>query len=325
MEMQLQLEHWKLRTPFRTSRFAIDENCALTVELRDSGAVGRGECEPHEHDSAIALEVLDSIERQRPMIEAGIDRDELNRAFPAGPARNALDCALWDLEAKRCGRRAWEIAGIAIQSPLTTAYTISLDDSHEMAIHAERNRERPLLKLKLGKRDSLGKVRAVREAAPLARLIVDVNEAWSIDDLNTLAGPLSDLGVELIEQPLAAGEDKELAGYSGAVPLCADESCLDTASLLTLNTKYDYVNIKLDKTGGLTEALRLLEAARNRELGIMVGCMNGTSLAIAPAMIIGAVADYCDLDGPLLLERDRTPGLTYEDSRVLLPTSDLWG
>jgi len=194
-----------------------------------------------------------------------------------------------------------------------------------MALHASKNRKRPLLKLKLGKKDSLAIVDAVRQAAPEARLIVDVNEAWNIEDLNRLAGPLSELGVELIEQPLPAGEDKQLCTYFGPVSLCADESCLDTSSMSTLNDKYSYVNIKLDKTGGLSEALRLVKAAKNNNFGIMVGCMNGTSLAMAPAMVIGAMAEYCDLDGPLLLEQDRKPGLSYENSLVHVPTTDVWG
>ena len=325
MEMTLQLENWKLSQPFRTSRSSISQNTALVVELRDGPFTGRGECEPHECDAAIARGVVDSIERHRSLIEAGAGRQELERLLPAGPARNALDCALWDLEAKRCGRRAWELAGVTLNSPLTTAYTISLGSPAAMALEAARNRDRPLLKVKLGRRQSLPIVEAVRDAAPDARLIVDVNGAWSIDDLRRLAGPLATLGVELIEQPLPAGEDAALATYHGPVPLCADESCLDTSSLSTLSPGYSYINIKLDKTGGLTEALRLAEAARSRSLGIMVGCMNGTSLAIAPAMVVGALAALCDLDGPLLLERDRTPGLRYENSLLRVPTPDIWG
>ena len=194
-----------------------------------------------------------------------------------------------------------------------------------MAVHTSNNRKRHLLKLKLGKQNSLAIVNAVRQAAPEARLIVDINEAWNIDDLNRLAGPLSDLGVELIEQPLPADEDEQLSIYLGPVPLCADESCLDTNSMSTLNDIYSYVNIKLDKTGGLSEALRLVEAAKNNGFSVMVGCMIGTSLAMAPAMVIGAMAEYCDLDGPLLLERDRIPGLSYENSLIHVPTTDVWG
>ena len=325
MKMNLSLETWKIRGHFTISRFSISQSNVLTVELRDGEFIGRGECEPHAFDASVAQEVFNSIEQNRALIEAGINRQELNDLLPAGPARNAIDCALWDLEAKRTGRRAWEIAGVTLNSPLTTAYTISLSSPHEMALHASNNHKRPLLKLKLGKKDSLAKVKAVRQAAPEARLIVDVNEAWNIGELNRLAGPLSDLGVELIEQPLPAGEDNQLTAYRGPIPLCADESCLDTSSMPSLNRAYSYVNIKLDKTGGLSEALRLTEAAKNSGFGIMVGCMNGTSLAMAPAMVIGAMAEFCDLDGPLLLEQDRTPGLSYVNSLIHVPTTDVWG
>lgn len=325
MKMNLNLETWKIKGRFSISRFSISQSNVLTVELRDDGLIGRGECEPHEFDAEIAQDVFDSIEKNRAVIEAGISRQELGDLLPAGPARNAIDCALWDLEAKRIGKRAWEIAGVTLNSPLTTAYTISLSNPREMALHASNNCKRPLLKLKLGKKESLAIVNAVCQAAPEARLIVDVNEAWNIDDLNRLADPLSELGVELIEQPLPAEEDKQLSKYLGPVPLCADESCLDTNSLSTLTDIYSYVNIKLDKTGGLSEALRLVEAAKNNGFGIMVGCMNGTSLAMAPAMVIGAMADYCDLDGPLLLEQDRIPGLFYENSLIHVPTTDVWG
>lgn len=322
--MTLQLENWKLMQPFRTSRFSLSRNTALTVTLRDGDLIGRGECEPHEYDAAIARDVLNNIERNRANIEGGLSREELDSLLPAGPARNAIDCALWDLEAKRSRRRAWELAGVVLK-PLITAYTISLSSPEDMAVQAGQNRDRPLLKVKLGQKESLASIEAVRRAAPDARLIVDVNGAWDVDELNRLAGPLASLGVELIEQPLPAGEDAELADYLGSVPLCADESCPDTTSLSTLHGKYSYINIKLDKSGGLTEGLRLAEAARTRSLGIMVGCMNGTSLAMAPAMVIGTIAEFCDLDGPLLLESDRSPGLTYEGSLIHVPIPDIWG
>ena len=325
MDMTLRMESWPLKQPFSTSQFSISRSITLTVELRDGEFTGRGECEPHEHDAGIAQEVLRGLESKRALIEAGISRQELDRLLPAGPARNALDCALWDLEAKRSGRRAWELAGVALSSPLTTAYTISLKSPADMAADARSNRDRPLLKVKLGRRESLEIVEAVRRAAPDARLIVDVNGAWSFDELSRAAAPLAELGVELIEQPLPAGGDAELVAYRGPVPLCADESCLDLASLETLSPGYAFVNIKLDKTGGLTEALRLAESAKERSLRIMVGCMNGTSLAIAPAMVIGALAEICDLDSPLLLARDRAPGLHYEGSRIRVPAPDLWG
>ncbi len=325
MEVTLRLENWKLKQAFSTSQFSISQNIALTVELRDGPFTGRGECEPHPYDAAIAQDVLAEIEKHRHLIEGGLGRQELQRVMPAAPARNAVDCAMWDLEAKRSGRRAWELAGVVLTAPLTTAYTISLASPADMAAEAGRNRHRPLLKLKLNRQECVVSVEAVRHAAPDTRLIVDVNGAWDIDELRRFAGPLAGLGVELIEQPLPAGGDAPLSSYRGPVPLCADESCLDTDSLRTLNRGYSCINIKLDKTGGLTEALRLADAARSRSLGIMVGCMNGTSLAIAPAMVIGAMADFCDLDGPLLLERDREPGLEHEVSLIRAPASELWG
>lgn len=323
--MTLRMENWKLKHPFSTSQFSISRNIALIVELRDGAFTGRGECEPHEFDAEKAQGVLRTIERSRHLVEKGLGREELQRLMPAGPARNAVDCALWDLDAKRNGRRAWELAGVALTAPLTTAYTISLGSPADMAAQAGRNRDRPLLKLKLGRQECITSVECVRRAAPGARLIADANGAWNLDELQRFAGPLATLGVELIEQPLPAGDDLQLSAYRGQIPLCADESCLDTASLRTLSRGYGYINIKLDKTGGLTEALQLVEAAKGRSLGIMVGCMNGTSLAIAPAMVIGAMADLCDLDGPLLLERDRMPGLDYEGSLILIPTPDVWG
>jgi L-alanine-DL-glutamate epimerase-like enolase superfamily enzyme len=319
------MESWPLKQPFTTSQFSITQSLTLTVELRDGDLTGRGECEPHEQDTAIAQEVLRGLERSRSRVEAGIGRQEVPRLLPPGPARNALDCALWDLEAKKAGRRAWELAGVALEGPLTTAYTISLDTPEAMAAEARSHRNRPLLKLKLGKQQVLASVEAVRSAAPDARLIVDVNGAWNFDDLQRAAGPLAKLGVEQIEQPLPAGGDAELAAYRGPIPLCADESCLDAGSLDGLSAGYSCVNIKLDKTGGLTEALRLVEAARRRSLGVMVGCMNGTSLAIAPAMVIGAQAGLCDLDSPLLLARDRAPGLRYENSSIHVPAPEVWG
>jgi L-Ala-D/L-Glu epimerase len=319
------MESWPLKQPFSTSQFSISHSTTLTVELRAGDFIGRGECEPHEHDAAIAREVMSGLEMNRRLIEAGLSRQELALLLPAGPARNAVDCALWDLEAKRSGRRAWELAGVALDAPLTTAYTISLDRPEAMAAQAREHRDRPLLKLKLGRQDSIGIVEAVRDAVPGVRLIVDVNGAWSFEELVRAAGPLAGLGVELIEQPLPPDGDSSLAAYRGPIPLCADESCLDTDSLAALSPGYSCVNIKLDKTGGLTEALRLAATAKDRSLGIMVGCMNGTSLAIAPAMVIGALAELCDLDSPLLLARDRVPGLRYENSLIRVPAPEIWG
>jgi len=243
----------------------------------------------------------------------------------AGAARNALDVALWDLEAKRSGSSVWALAGIAEPHPVVTAYTLSVDTPERMAAAAREEAHRPLLKLKLTGAGDLERVRAVRAGAPQATLIVDANEAWTLDHLRDYAPALAALGVALIEQPLPAGQDAALAGLPRPVPLCADESCHTSADLAALAGRYDYVNIKLDKTGGLTEGLRLLHAARAQGFKIMVGCMIGSSLAMAPAMLLAQDAEFVDLDAPLLLARDRQPGLRYEGSTVYPPKPNLWG
>ncbi|WP_321397069.1 N-acetyl-D-Glu racemase DgcA [Emcibacter sp.] len=325
VELKIIKEVWPLAGSFNISRVNLTESYVVSVELRDGEYLGRGECEAHESDPA-QMDVVEAIiEGLRPELERGIDRAVLSGLLPAGPARNALDCALWDLEAKKSGRRAWENAGVVLDKPLLTAYTIGLDTVDGMAAKAARYRHRELLKVKLNEHDSLERIRSIRQAAPDSRLIVDANEAWTFDLLTELADPFAGLGVELIEQPLPAGGDRELENYKGRVPLCADEACLDRASLSHIRGRYSYINIKLDKTGGLTEALALAKDAQAMGLGIMVGCMTGTSLAMAPAMMIGALAEFCDLDGPLLLARDRSPGLIYEDSLVHIPTSEVWG
>ncbi len=243
----------------------------------------------------------------------------------AGSARNAVDCALWDLEAKRQRRRAWKIARHAPPAPVTTVYTISLGSPEQMAKDAAKAAGRPLLKLKLGGEGDLERVRAVRAAAPAARFTVDANEAWTPAMLRDYPGELATLGVELIEQPLPAGDDDALAGVERPIPIAADESCLDRASLAAVTGRYDVINIKLDKTGGLSEALVLAAAGREAGLGLMLGCNLGTSLAMAPAMLLAGGCRFVDLDGPLLLLRDREPGLRFEGSRIHPPTPALWG
>lgn len=325
ISLTIKKEVWPLDGSFTISRVSMTESYTLVVDLQDGAHVGRGECEPHESDPSQMEAVETIINRLRPEIEQGLTREALSSLLPAGPARNALDCALWDLEAKKAGRRAWEMAGVTMPSSLVTAYTICLETPEEMAAKSARHKDRALLKLKLGATDSLARVAAVRQAAPDARLIVDANEAWSYEELSRLADPLAQYGVELIEQPLPAGADQALENYQGPVPLCADESCLDRNSLAEVSGRYSFINIKLDKTGGLTEALKLVEAAEEKGLRIMVGCMTGTSIAMAPAMIIGAMAEFCDLDGPLLLAKDRSPGLRYEQSFVHIPDREMWG
>ena len=318
-------ESWPIAGTFTISRGSKTAADVVVVELREGAHVGRGECVPYPRYGETIAGALATIEALRPQIERGLDRAALQTALPAGAPRNAVDCALWDLEAKIAGRPAWQLAGLALPRAATTAYTLSLDTTENMAAAARANAARPLLKLKLSGPGDLDRVRAVHENAPRARLIVDANEAWTPEIYTALAPQLAALGVELIEQPLPAGADGPLAGLVRPVPVCADESCHDTASLAHIVGKYDAVNIKLDKTGGLTEALRLTAAAKAAGLGIMVGCMVATSLAMAPALLLAADARWVDLDGPLLLARDREHGLAYRGSSVQPAAPELWG
>ena len=318
-------EVFPIRGVFRISRGARTESVVVAVTIREGDARGRGECVPYARYGESVDSVLAQIEATRAAIEAGADRAALQGLLPAGAARNAIDCALWDLEAKRSGRPVWDLAGLEPPAPLTTAFTLSVDAPAAMEAAARAASGRPLLKLKLTGDGDLERVAAVRRGAPQARLIVDANEAWTAAHYASFARDLGALGVELIEQPLPAGADGDLAGVAHPVPVCADESCHDTATLAGLGTRYEAVNIKLDKTGGLTEALRLRAAARAAGRRVMVGCMLGTSLAMAPAILVGQGADWVDVDGPLLLARDRDPGLVFSGSTVAPPEPALWG
>lgn len=269
--------------------------------------------------------MLAAIEGFRPELENGAGRDRLARLLPPGAARNATDCALWDLDAKSAGMRAWTLAGRARIDPVKTCYTLSIASAEIMAQAARREARRPMLKLKIGAADHIDRAVAVREAAPRSRLVVDANEALSFEDLMRLAPELERLGVIALEQPLPAAEDGVLEGYDSPVPLCADESLHTRDELDRCVGRYAMVNIKLDKAGGLTEALALRREAEARGLGIMVGCMVATSLAVAPAMILAQGAEIVDLDGPLLLARDRQPGLEIIGSMIRPPEAALWG
>jgi L-alanine-DL-glutamate epimerase-like enolase superfamily enzyme len=255
----------------------------------------------------------------------GISRKDLQTLLPAGGARNAIDCALWDLQAKRAGCRAWELAGMKSVNPLTTAYTLSLDTPEAMGLASDGARQYSLLKLKLAGDCDLERVAAVREARPDADLIVDPNQAWGERHLREFTPKLAELGVKLIEQPLPVGKDNVLKAFQSPVPLCADESCQTTESLGSLIGKYQYVNIKLDKAGGLTEALRLAQAARANGFKLMAGCMAGSSLALAPAFIVGQLCNIVDLDFPLLIASDVPNAIRYEGNRMLVPPESLWG
>ncbi|MEE8188823.1 MAG: N-acetyl-D-Glu racemase DgcA [Kiloniellales bacterium] len=323
-------ESWPIRGSFTISRGSKTAAEVVVAELSLSDpdgrqATGRGECVPYARYGETPEGVMESIESLRDPLSNGLDRLGLQEALPAGAARNALDCAFWDLEAKRSGRRVWELMGAPAPKPVVTAYSLSLDTPEAMGRAAAENAERPLLKLKLAGPDDLARVEAVHGNAPEARLIVDANEGWSAADYEALAPRLAALGVELIEQPLPAGEDAALASLAHPVPVCADESCHDTATLQALSGRYDAINIKLDKTGGLTEALKLRDAARAQGFRVMVGCMIAGSLAMAPALLVAQDAEVVDLDGPLLLARDRPEGLAYEGSVINPPEPELWG
>ena len=294
-------------------------------DLKGTDILGLGECVPYARYGETPEGTLAAILGLQQAFRDGMDRRSLQAHMTPGAARNALDCALWDLEAKRSGRPARELAGLPPLEPVTTAYTLSLDSPEKMAAAARENAWRPLLKLKLAGPEDLERVAAVRQAAPESRLIVDANEGWDLETYRRLAPELAALRIALVEQPLHAEADEGLRGEARPVPLCADESCHDRASLARLVGLYDCVNIKLDKTGGLTEALALKAAAAAAGLEIMIGCMVATSLAMAPAVLLAQGAAFVDLDGPLLLARDREPGLRFEGSILHPPEPALWG
>jgi L-Ala-D/L-Glu epimerase len=325
MDLSVQIERWPLANAFTISRGSKTEAVVVTVELSDSTHRGRGECVPYPRYHESPERVVAVIEAMRPALARGLDRTALQSAMPAGAARNALDCAFWDLEAKRSGRRAYELAGLAEPKPLVTAYTISLGAPEAMAEAAARAADRPLLKVKLGLGDDRERGAAVRRAAPQAELIVDANEGWTEDNLVQNLAACAQAGVTLIEQPLPEGRDDALARIKRPIPVCADESVHDRASLAALGGKYDAINVKLDKAGGLTEALALAAEAEKRGFALMVGCMVATSLAMAPAMLVAQRSSVVDLDGPLLLAKDRLDGLRYVGSRAYPSEVRLWG
>ncbi len=311
-----------LKRSFTISRGSRTEAKTLVVTIGHRGAVGRGECTPY----ARYGETMESVAAAVECLPLPVERRQLQKLMPAGAARNAIDCALWDLEAKLTGKRVWELAGLDRPDTVSTAYTVSLDTCEKMRADAAAHSDWPLLKVKLGAgSEDVDRLRAVREGAGNARIIVDANEGWSAGDLKEIAAILPKLGVEMVEQPFPAGKDSDLAGISVPVDVCADEGCHDRASLEALTKGYATVNIKLDKTGGLTEALALRGMARRMGYRIMVGCMIGSSLAMAPAVILAQGADIVDLDGPVFLAEDHFPALRYEGHVVHPPEAALWG
>jgi L-Ala-D/L-Glu epimerase len=318
-------ESWPIAGSFTISRGSKTEANVVVVTLTEDGVTGRGECVPYPRYDETVPQVIEALEAARGAIEGGLARTEIARHVAPKAARNALDCALWDLEAKRARRPVWQLAGLAEPKPVITAYTLSLDTPDAMAKAAAAAADRPLLKLKLGREGDEERVAAIRAAAPKARLIVDANEGWSGAVLPRMLDACAKAGIELVEQPLPAAEDEALRSIDRKVVICADESAHDVEGLAALIGKYDAINIKLDKTGGLTGAIALAEAARSSGLEIMVGCMLATSLAMAPAMLLAQYASFVDLDGPLLLKQDRVPGITFAGSLMHPPPRALWG
>ncbi|MFA3919041.1 N-acetyl-D-Glu racemase DgcA [Ruegeria hyattellae] len=321
MQVEVSRDVFRLAQAFTISRGSRTEAKVLTVRISDGVHQGLGECVPY----ARYDETLASVEAEIASLPEAFTRDTLTELLPAGAARNAVDCALWDLEAKRAGKRVWELAGLPAPGPEITAYTLSLDTPDKMREQASKNAHRPLLKIKLGTPDDMPRLEAVRAGAPEAKIIIDANEGWSAEVYSDLALHLVRLGVALVEQPVPAGQDEPLLGMDRPVPVCADESCHDRSSLPKLKGKYDVANIKLDKTGGLTEALKLRAAALAEGYDVMVGCMVGSSLAMAPATLLAQGAMVTDLDGPLLLAEDRDNALTFDHKGVHPPDAALWG
>src|SRR4051812_39938193 len=323
--LTVRTERWPIAGAFTIARGAKTEAQVVVAEIGEGVVSGRGECVPYARYGETVEGVVAAIEAKRGAIAAGLDRVGLQSAMPAGAARNALDCALWDFAAKASGRVVHALAGLPQPRELVTAYTISLGTAQEMAAAAARAAARRLLKIKLGGEGDCARIAAVRAAAPEAELIVDANEAWRAENLADNLSACAAAGVTLVEQPLPAGDDAALGHLARPIPVCADESVHERASLSSLVGRYDAVNIKLDKTGGLTEALAMAREAERLGFGLMVGCMVATSLSMAPAMLVAQGARVVDLDGPLLLARDRENGLSYQGSLVNPAVAALWG
>ena len=316
---------FQLAEVFTISRGSRTEARVVTVQLTDGENRGRGESVPYARYGETVEGVIETIRSLAPDLKNGLDRTSLQGRLEPGAARNALDCAFWDLESKRAGERAHVLAGIPHVGPEVTAYTLSLDEPSAMQAKAVQHANRPLLKIKLGGEGDLARLQAVRQGAPNTDIIIDANEGWDADTYRQLAPVLLELGVKMVEQPLPAGNDEALLDVERVLPVCADEACHDRKSLSGLVGKYDMVNIKLDKTGGLTEALELRAEAEAMGLSIMVGCMIGSSLAMAPATLVSQGVAYTDLDGPLLLAEDRSTPLKFDDKFVYPPDPALWG
>jgi L-Ala-D/L-Glu epimerase len=324
MQIDAREEIWPLKEVFRISRGSRTETEVVVVSVSDGEHVGRGEGVPirrYDQSAESVLAQIDSIKREK-----DLDRNRLQQLLPPGAARNALDCALWDLEAKISSKRVWELANIPVVPEVETSFTISLDSPENMSAAAKENSRDPILKLKLGgDKLDLARVQAVRDVAPAVRLFVDANESWSPEHYRNIIPAIRQLGVVLIEQPFPAADDEVLETLEHTIPICADESCHTTVDLPRLKNRYEVLNVKLDKTGGLTEALRLCQCARENGFKLLIGCMVCTSLGIAPARVLASAANYVDLDGPLLIARDREHPVPYANGRIGIPPRELWG
>ncbi|WP_262690205.1 N-acetyl-D-Glu racemase DgcA [Kordiimonas aestuarii] len=318
-------ETWRLKEPFHISRGVRTEATVTVAEITADGHVGRGESVPYAHYGESAESVLEEMQGAARAVEAGCSREDLLALMPPGAARNAIDCALWELEAKHAGNSVYAIAGVKPAKAPVTALTIGIGGIEEMVAKARILQDCGLLKVKLNGDDVVEKVRAIKSVAPTPRMIVDPNESWDLPLLSSVHEKLAELGVDMLEQPLPAGQDGVLDGFTSAVPLCADESCHTRGDLAALRTRYDVVNIKLDKTGGLTEALALKRDAEAMGFRIMVGCMIGTSLAMAPALVLADGAEFIDLDGPVWMAKDRDGGLLIRDGNINHAAVSLWG
>jgi L-alanine-DL-glutamate epimerase-like enolase superfamily enzyme len=324
-EITVEAEIWPLRSAFTIARGSKTEANVIVVEIRENGKVGRGESVPYPRYNETVDEVIALIKSHESAIKSGMDRSALQSVMAAGAARNAVDCALWDLEAKLLNNSVWRLAELNPPKAVITAVTISLDTPEAMGKSAAKLAGAKLLKIKLNDQQIVERIRSVRNNAPDSRIILDANESWTPELLKKLSSELASLGVEMIEQPLPAGEDAILSELDHPVPLCADESCHTSEDIDKLKGLYEWINIKLDKTGGLTEARKLAFAAQDRGFDLMVGCMVGTSLAMAPATLLGTYAKVVDLDGPLLLAEDRPQGLRFEESYIYPPETSFWG
>ncbi|GHC62692.1 N-acetyl-D-Glu racemase DgcA [Limoniibacter endophyticus] len=322
-DISVAIERFPIAGHFTIARGSRTEATVIVATIRMDGSVGRGECVPYARYGESLESVAEQVQNVRAAVQDGATRKDLLTLLPAGAARNAVDCALWDLEARRSGISVADTLGVRL-SPLTTAFTLSLDTAEAMAAKTRANAQRPLLKIKLGSENDAARMEAISKAAPNARLIIDANEGWNADNIEENFAAAARFRVDLIEQPLPAGKDDLLTQIKRPVPICADESVHGDEDLDGLLGKYDFVNIKLDKTGGLTAALKVKAAAQQHGFGLMIGCMVGSSLAMAPALYLAQDAEFVDLDGPLLLARDRDGGLRYEGSTIF-PPDTLWG